>query len=55
MEEKNGANYGQHLYEQKLLFFLFTATLVAYGSSQLGVESDLQLKPTPQLAAMLDP
>ena len=33
-------------------FCLFRATPVAYGSSQAGVESELQLPPTPQLRAM---
>ena len=39
-----------------VIFFLFTATLVVYGKAPgLGVKSELQLWPTLQLMATLNP
>ena len=37
------------------IFGLFRATSTAYGGSQAGVKSELELRPTPELKATLDP
>ena len=36
-------------------FFFFLDTLMAHGVPRLGVESELHLRPTPQLTATPDP